>query len=236
LFGFSPVRKFGEELALLGETYSGKHGGEMQQFMRDHLKLFARASPAGRRYRLETALKQPPEGSARLDHMRMIFPPETGYNPISLVVESDVDGGLRRPRMRADWSWRSTDGIFLPSRFVQTVFTPDTGEPAYELTVVLGRSTINPRLDDSRFSYEALGMVNGDLLDDALTKSRYKYMDGKLEKLASDAIHASPDFQGEIVTQRFPRTRLMLAFSVVMAGLFIFGAVRARRGRGATAP
>ena len=238
-FGFSPARKFGEELALLREAYSGKHGREFQQLMRDHLKLFTSASPAGRRYRLDVASKQSSDAPARLDYMRMIFLPETGYNPTSFVIDADVDGGLRRPRVKAEWSWRSTDGIFLPSRFVQAIFIPATGALSYELTLVLGRSTINPRLDDSRFSYEALGMVNGDWLDDEMTKSRYTYRDGKLEKFASGDIRTSPDSQEQDETvrnERFFRTRMMLAVSVMVGGLFVFGAVRAKRRRVAPAP
>lgn len=232
LFGFSPVRKFGEELALLAESYAGKHGGEFQQFLRDHLKLFTSAGPAGRRYRLDADAKQSPNAPALLDHRRMIFLPETGYNPISLVVEADAGEGLRRPRMKSDWTWRSTDGIFVPARVEQTVFTPDTGELSYELTVVLGRSTINPRLDDSRFSYKALGMANGDVINDDLTECRYEYRNGKLEKLGP--IGGPPparDTEVESVSGRFPRTRLMLAVSTIPCLLFVFAVLRARARR-----
>jgi len=111
----------------------------------------------------------------------MVIDPAAGFNvtQVSYVLEGGV--------VQQEWqiAYEEKDGVFLPNRIERVIFDIETGTERFKRTVTLTESSLNEVLPDKTFTWESLGLAEGDRFIDNLENKEYIVRNGRLEEATS---------------------------------------------------
>lgn len=113
--------------------------------------------------------------------MGTIWSPLAGYNPVLLVMWNAKTGKLSRT---ATWHWKLVEGVYLPDAVEDKTFS-ESGEIERSQAVKLQESTLNAPVPASEFSYEAIGLADGDLVIDEIDRTVSVLKNGQPSYLAN---------------------------------------------------
>jgi hypothetical protein len=116
-----------------------------------------------------------------------VFDSDAGNNP---VWYEQTDGkGLGTERFR--WHYVQAEGISIPSVYHHQKYDVRTGDLEFEREIKLLDSKVNGQLDRARFSLAALGLPDGDRVDDEIEGRIFEYRNGALVEPGEKTIDAS---------------------------------------------
>jgi len=216
-FRTSDNRHLWEELAGLVKGLRGEMGGEARESLDESLSVSVGSGPRGLWHRLNQTFKE----SESTIHMSLAWSPESTPVDLSLVAGENRDHPLRR----LQWTWRLVNGIYCPEKVKDTVYARSgNGQLSIERALELRECAVNQPVQVSRFSYQGLGMKDGDLVMDEIEKACYLIEGGEPQKLANyNAINRQP---GSGLSS-LPRWKLVLFSSVLV--IFLLALLILRR-------
>lgn len=104
------------------------------------------------------------------------FSSDVGFNAISNVYLSPDGKKINETK----WEYLSDDGIFLPSKYHFTKYKEGTSNVFIERLFTLSESKINEEIGEDSFTWEALGITEGDRVRDNILDKDFRYDKGKL--------------------------------------------------------
>lgn len=117
--------------------------------------------------------------------MTMIFFSEKGFNITSLET-TKINGDLFHKKT---WDYEIVDGIYLPTKTTEQNFRPDTGRLSYDKIITFKNLQVNQPIPVETFTYNNLGLKNGDKFMDKIQDKEYIYQEGELIPANSGSSH-----------------------------------------------
>ncbi len=106
----------------------------------------------------------------------MVFSSENGFN-FSLVETKRIDGKLFQ---KETWDYEVINGTYLPKRTTKQNFKGEDAELSDESECIFTNLQLNKTIPENTFSYENLGLKNGDKFTDKIAGKEYRYQDANL--------------------------------------------------------
>lgn len=110
------------------------------------------------------------------DREEYLFDSSVGFNPIF----SSRKPGKGIPLRERKYEYRETDGVYVVSRLLMTIFADDGKTISFKRDWTLGECTLNGPIDPATFTYANLGLQDGNRVVDKIENVGYIYRDGKL--------------------------------------------------------
>ena len=160
----------------------------------------------------------------------LICSPGVGFNPVLRLLSADNAG--TKVLKRVQWRWQRFGEIYVSSEVSIVEYRPWSKIPTGTLKATLTQCVLNRPVSRNQFTYEALGLQDGDLVMDRVNRQFLVYEGGKLTKLADfgDKYVAgdSARAQSEVIA------RLLLAacssgLLIIVAAILILRRVRSAR-------
>ena len=143
----------------------------------------------------------------------------TGFNVVSNVLSRDAAG--EHPESKKLWQWKRYNGVFLPERTIELLYTSETGKPIYRREMKLQECKVNDTIAPSLFSYQGLGLKDGDVVMDNIDKVCYILRNGGLEKLANYGEKYYPPDTNRWALSRGWQLTICSSFLVVLIAIFV---------------
>jgi len=114
--------------------------------------------------------------------LSLFFAEKAGWNMVkleTLMQDLKVLG-----RMQAEYC--VVDGIYIPKRITAYNFNEDQSVSRIE-DYIFAKQSLNKDIAKNTFTYENLGLKNGDIFEDKIEGKEYKYKDAKLVEIEKKA-------------------------------------------------
>jgi hypothetical protein len=216
-FGLAPHRTLGKELGELSRALKGGLGNDLKKKCDDVLAIHRAASPAGTWYRMTETMDRRTPGSSSYMYMTVIFSPAAGLNPVSLTMAEDK--AAKQPVRIVRWVWKTCNGVHVPQEVRESLYSEGSGTLYYERELTLEEPVVNGPLDPSQFTYQGLGMKDGDLVMDHINKACYILENGSPKLLANYDEKQIPQLPG--VGSFVPRWGLVIVGLLVLVFLVL---------------
>ncbi|QDT99965.1 hypothetical protein [Gimesia aquarii] len=177
-FGFSPAQRFWEGLGLYIPLLKGEGSAELVKKVKERISVFQANTKDGVSYKIVNKI-----GDDDSYYSTSIWSSSVGFNPISQLLSENKNGD--NPFQHKTWKWKAVDGIFIPTYVYSTSHDRTSGKLEYHRTVKFEKSILNHPIDENQFSYQGLGMEEGELVKDDIENAFYIINDGGLKKLAN---------------------------------------------------
>jgi hypothetical protein len=171
---------FWDEIGVQTQALKGTLGEKLLVEGRGRLGLSKAVGADGTWYRIRCRYSGP-EGASRI--VTSFWSSTAGFNPVLRIASADEAGA--KPVSVAEWQWRKVDGIYIPSRVIDRLYSGPEGRRSYVRDLVLQECTLNLPLDVHQFDYQGLGMKDGDLIIDKIDRVVYKLQGGEPVKLGN---------------------------------------------------
>ena len=222
-FGVSKNGRFDQVAGGLSGMMRGEFGDELKGKSDAGVAVYQAEGPDGVWYRLVETVK---DGPPYTRHMTMIFSPEAGWNAVLYTLGEDIEG--ERAVRAVRWEWKAFDDVYVPVHVKDLRYRKAGADLYFDREVELQECVVNGPLEPSQFSYQGLGMKDGELVMDNITQACYILENGQPRKLADfDEQHLAPE---EPLLAR-PLGRWFLTAISVVAMMVVVLYLRARRAR-----
>ena len=106
----------------------------------------------------------------------LVFSSKNNYN-VSSVETNRTDGELFQ---KLTWDYKVIDGVYLPIKTTKQSYTGKDSELSYSRECNFSKMKLNHTIPKKNFTYESLGLKNGDIFIDQISNKKYKYQNGAL--------------------------------------------------------
>lgn len=227
-FSLTGGMNFDKQIGRLLQAMKGDMGDDLKKKSNELLSVYEATGSGGAWYRLdEMFISGPNSGTTISAYMTAIFSPAAGFNPVSLTMAKDKAG--EHPERLILWRWKMFDGIFVPEKVKESIYSEDTGKLVYQREMDLQECSINGTIEPSRFSYKGLGLKDGDLVMDNIDKACYIIKGEKPKKLANYGEKYTPPGLG--FGAHLPQWKLALCSVLLILLIVIFIARQYRKRR-----
>ena len=110
----------------------------------------------------------------------MVFPSDKGFN-ITLFEATDVNGRIFQS---VTWDYDFIQGVYLPKETTHKNYMGKNGGLSFSKRLSFKNSKINHSIPAETFTYNNLGLKNGDKFVDKIAGKEYKYQDANLVPIA----------------------------------------------------
>jgi hypothetical protein len=216
VFGLTGGMKFWKEVRMLSQAIkAGK----------DFLVLHEGSGLGGTWYQLVESFMSSQSGKPSGIYMTVIFSPTAGFNAVSVILAADKEG--KRPISKRLWQWKMFNGVFVPEKIVELRYS--AGNLVYQREMNLQECAVNDPLKPNLFSYQGLGMKDGDLVMDNIDKVCYIIKDGSPQTLANYGEQYTPPGPGVGVYLPQWKVTVCSGLLVILIAIFIVRRYRKRR-------
>lgn len=156
----------------------GDLGNELKKKSNDTVILYEATAPDGMWYRLDETFEEP----SPVQYLSAIFSPAAGLNAVALSLAADQAG--ERPLRMARWQWKLFNGVHVPVKTKELQYSGKSGQLSFDRETELQECVVNEPLEPSQFTYQGLGMEDGELVMDNINNACYVIEGAELRKVA----------------------------------------------------
>ena len=154
IFGFSDNQKFWDEILALSKAAKGR-GDDLRKKMDELVSIYCATKPGEPWYRVNEVLTGPNSAKSSSIYMTAICSCVAGFNPVELSLAKDQAG--MRPTRKIQWRWELSDGVYLPAKIRESIYSDAMENSAIERELELQKCSVNQTIDPSQFTYRGLG-------------------------------------------------------------------------------
>jgi hypothetical protein len=183
-------------------------GADAKQILDDRVEICSFVEDGRTWYRINQDIGPLGKPTARAIS---VWNPNVAYNLSSYRIETIPEG---KPVLTMSWKWKQVDDVYVPAESQLRRYNPTADSLTYSRDVVMEDCILNSPIDPEQFSYKGLGLKDGDVIYDRISKVINIYRNGNCEKLANYNERFSPEpapaatRTDRLVT--FPMRRIML--------------------------
>lgn len=180
-YSVSGGKMFWEELGDYARAVQETSTGPLSKELGERIKVYEAESEHALSYGMVVRLEDRRQGGDVF--MSSVWQEASGFNPVSFRIAADAVG--KATRSLTGWRWRKVGDIFVPSEVSSTMYDEATGRVDYHRVARQEDVQINRPLDPHQFDYQALGLEEGELVLDKVSREVFAIRNGEAIKLGN---------------------------------------------------